>query len=105
VIKMLNFQGRSAPLLVCDVCAQPIRDAGLAAAVFPRSDVEGEIFSVLHVHKGACHDRAEADLDGAAGAPWQELRHHLVYLLGNVGLDDESLAEAIVSADTLGRIS
>lgn len=105
MIKILNVQGRSAPVLICDICDQAIKNVGLAAAVFPRSDVEGELSPVLHVHKGTCLDRADVRVAAASHAPWQELTHHLVWLLQNVGMDAAALANASASANTLNRIS
>lgn len=104
MIKILDQAGRSAPIMECDICGERIDRVGAAAAVFPRSGRDGETLPVLHVHKGPCHDQAEHRLGGNAGAPWQELRHHIVYLLNNIGMDANAQAEATASANNLDQL-
>ena len=89
-----NEGGRRAPVLVCDICEQPIRDGGLAAAVFQNEQKVGvELDQILHVHKGKCMDAAEAKLGGSLVTGWRELSDHLIDLLHNCGFTMEKLAE------------
>ena len=52
---------------------------------------EDELYQVKHVHKGACHDRAETELVGDAGAPWRELTDHLNEVVVSTGLTFDNL--------------
>nr|WP_199045288.1 hypothetical protein [Dyella sp. ASV24] len=83
MIKILNKGGLTYPIFVCDVCNKKINNLGLAAAIFQRSEIEGEVQNVLHVHKNACQDKGEKKLGGIA--PWQELQDHVILLIGNSG--------------------
>lgn len=95
MIKMLNIKGRACPIVICDVCQKRIESSEAAAAVFQRSDIEvdGDVSQVLHVHKGQCHDDAEQKIGNGKGAPWQELDHHIYFLIGNVGTTPKIIAE------------
>ncbi|UPG92666.1 hypothetical protein [Luteibacter aegosomatissinici] len=105
MIKILNTQGISGPVLCCDVCDERIDDFGLGAAVFSRSNAENSLTPVFIVHKGGCHDAAERKIRAAGlRSGWEELKHHFVYLLHNGGVSPESFVESSVSADRIGRI-
>lgn len=104
MIKMLKFSGRSAPVIICDICGKRIEEVKLGAAVFPQIDTEGAIAEVLHVHKRDCHNAAEQKIGGGESAPWQELRHHLSYLLHNVRLSLEQLKELDQDYTVLGNL-
>jgi hypothetical protein len=104
MIKMLNASGRSAPVIICDICGKRIKEHELGAAVFPRTDSEGAIAEILHVHKGQCHDEAEQKVGGGKGAPWLELINHFSYLLHNLGLSVERLEELDQEWPILGNL-
>ena len=91
MIKIIHHKpGRYAPVLFCDICAKPITDAGLAAAVTVSHPIpEGETSEVMYVHKGDCHDAADRRLGKKAG--WDELSRHLRQLLYNTGLSPKKL--------------
>lgn len=91
MIKILNQGGLTCPIFVCDVCNMKIDDLGLGAAIFQRSEVEGEVQDVLHVHKNACHNKGEQKLGGIV--PWQELQDHVILLIGNSGKSLADLTE------------
>jgi hypothetical protein len=78
----------AVPVFVCDICNKPITDIADAAAVFrERGRCEGELHTVMHVHKGDCHDRAMAQLGGCQGdARWAELQDHLNDLMVAAGV-------------------
>lgn len=89
MIKVVLEEGRLVPAIICDICHSRITDAMKAAAVNGSMlNVDEEVPDrVLHVHKGKCHDTAEAQLgtpDSPAG--WEELSTHLYFLCYNVGL-------------------
>jgi hypothetical protein len=63
-----------ASVITCDVCARTIADAGMAAALRAADGI------AIHVHKGACHDRAEKHL---ARGGWMELIEHIEQLAAN----------------------
>ena len=90
---MIKFQSRGGderlivPVFACDVCGVVITDVGSGAVVFRGLGVgEDELLDLLHVHKGRCHDRAEAILCGRERAPWFELSDHVNDLLGGLGI-------------------
>ncbi len=96
-------EGRYAPVVVCDICEQRITNANLAVAV--GTDVYGkdpELISVLHAHKGTCHDAAEAKLGGRIKTGWDELSHHLLHLVQNIGLKPTDLVELKKTLDEIG---
>src|SRR5437762_2067719 len=74
-------EGLSTPRFVCDVCGDAIGAAGWGAAV-----IRGDGMEPLYVHKGRCHDVAEALLL-ARGVElgWIELNEYLIRLLEGVG--------------------
>ena len=84
-IKIWENNGRTAPILVCDICDTPIDDAGEGAAVF-KSIPNGSSTKVLHVHKKGCHNKAEMQLGGRSATGWQELKDHLNWLMKNVDM-------------------
>ena len=102
MIRVVEKNARTYPLLICDICGERIENLGLGAAVFPRTDVDGEINDVLHVHKRSCHDAAERKVGGGKGAPWQELQDHFVYLMANAGKPVEQLVERAKTLNDFG---
>lgn len=98
MIKILRLNGKSAPVLVCDVCGSRIEDAKNAAAVnnFNSETVsDGDLLDVIYTHKGKCHNRAESLMTarGVGVVGWLELQHHLVDLIHNVGLSPVELGD------------
>jgi len=95
MIQLVYDEGRTAVVLVCDVCHQPIRNASMAMMRWPRKeddDHDNPITTLQYCHKGEC-DRAmppERHND-----PWWELEHFLARLVVNAGLDGERLRDAI----------
>lgn len=75
------------PVFVCDVCGNAITNIDEGAAVFRDHGLgEGELHTVMHVHKRRCHDQAEAKLVGENGGPWHELRDHLNDVVAGMGV-------------------
>jgi len=89
---MYNSNGRSAPLLICDVCGYTIDDVSDGAAVFAHVSGEGTATPVMHVHKKTCHDKADEVIGSDASPRWDELSVHLLNLAHNVGMSVEKLA-------------
>ena len=105
MIKILNTQGISGPVLCCDICNKRIDDFGLGAAVFSSSDAENSLTPVETVHKLDCLSAAEKKIRSAGLRPgWNELKHHFVYLLHNGGVSPDSFVESSVSAGQIGWI-
>ena len=52
MIEIVTLPVRNTPMLYCDICAKPIRDASQAAAVFEGWLKEGQRVAPFHVHKG-----------------------------------------------------
>ena len=59
MIKILRKDGKFTHVVICDICHEMITNASRAAVV-SRLPPEGEAAEALHVHKGRCHDQAEA---------------------------------------------
>lgn len=94
-----SIDGRSCPMLVCDVCGEGIVEAGKAAVVFGSFRDNGERVKTLFVHKGTidgktCHQEADAIINSGNGkAGWQELKAYLVDLAANVGFPAAQMAQ------------
>jgi hypothetical protein len=89
---MIKFQSRGGrehlifPVFTCDVCGQAIADVGSGAVVFRGFGVGGgELLELMHVHKGRCHDQAEARMCGSRG-PWHELADHVKEIQAGLGI-------------------
>lgn len=89
MIKILENNGNSAPILICDICGERINNAREGAAVFGDKASDKGVKDVKHVHKASCHDMAEIELAGEDN--WQEMSQHLRLLLHNVGLTPKDL--------------
>lgn len=84
--------GTLAAVVVCDVCNRVIDNAGKAAMVYRSPGLgEDEFYTVMHVHKGECFDRAEVELAGKDGAPWCELTDHINEVITSTGLTFDKL--------------
>ncbi|KJH69643.1 hypothetical protein [Aliterella atlantica] len=89
-------EGVIIPVIACDVCNKRIEDVMQAAAVnLSILDMGKTPTKVLHVHKGKCHDLAEAQVKEQHGhyAGWEELSTHLYYLCYNLGLTPQWFEE------------
>lgn len=105
MLKVMRKDGRTVPLLCCDVCGSWIDDAGLAAAVFPLLGPQGDTKAVQLVHKGVCHDKAEAALRAQGlGTGWHELKRYLPDALHNAGLTLEALQQMQADDEQFGRL-
>jgi uncharacterized protein YndB with AHSA1/START domain len=105
MLKVISKNGRTVPIVCCDVCGSWIDDAGLGAAVFASLGDEGDTKEVRLVHKGACHDKDEARLrEHGMSAGWQELKRFLADLLHNTGLSLEKQQQMQADEDKFGRL-
>lgn len=102
MIRIHYKDGRNIPVLMCDVCGTWIEDAKEGAAVFVTPQNNGDTTDVMHVHKRACHDAAEAKLGGRAKCSWQELSEHMLHLTHNTALPVERLKEIADRQDQFG---
>lgn len=85
MLNVIRKSGRTVPILCCDSCNAWIDDASLGAAIYRRTQTEGEVQAVFLAHKGACHDSIEARLGG--DTHWQELAKYLEDVTHNAGHD------------------
>ena len=106
MLKVMRKSERTAPLVCCNVCGSWIDDAALGAAVFAHLGFEdGATQQVQLVHKGACHDTAEAQLrTKGVGVSWQELKRYLVDALHNSGVTIDTLREMQEDEEKFGRL-
>ena len=81
-------KGRYCPMVLCDVCKEPITDAGMAAVVQEPTNEPEAILKIQHVHKRACHNTAEAAMHATG---WEELETHLAQLCWNVGFTPKAM--------------
>jgi hypothetical protein len=88
-IQILHRDGRTAPVIVCDICGDMISDVREGAAVFNCKVAPNSKTPVLHAHKGGCHDAAEHRFDDPG---WDELGLHLYRVGFNSGLKHEEEA-------------
>ena len=99
MIKIINLGGMTGPVIYCDCCGKRIDDASRAAVLAAAKTQEKHTSAVLYVHKGKCHEKAEAQV-GSHG--WQELSRHLLQLIYNAGLSLEDLEARRVTDTDLG---
>ncbi|PTT78954.1 hypothetical protein DBR42_22450 [Pelomonas sp. HMWF004] len=85
MLRVIRKSDRTVPILCCDCCNAWIDDAELGAAIYKRTQAEGEVQDVLLAHKGTCHDAIEARLGG--DTHWQELTKYLEDVTHNAGYD------------------
>jgi hypothetical protein len=111
VVKIMYFDGRFAPVVVCDICGGRVENANRGAAIFAshrmadgqvRTFDKGTLLDVLHAHKGTCHDRAEQRLGGKLETGWVELAEHLALLIGNTGVTAEEVTQINIFRDKHG---
>ena len=77
-------------VIVCDVCGDLIREAGLGVCVHPTDRLEiGESQKPFFAHKGKCHNQLERDFGyDPHNGPWDELTSFLAQLRRNTGFDE-----------------
>jgi hypothetical protein len=92
-LKVFRHHGENVPCLACDTCGQRIDDGCLAAAVWKPMSQDGRTNPVFFVHKGKCHDRADAS--SGEKLPWIELALHFALLMRNMGVTPERMAKAL----------
>jgi hypothetical protein len=91
MIKILFKEALSCPVFTCDICSDMIGDLTEGAAIFvdPSRRSENLKTEVMHVHKGKCHELAEAR--AKARCEWQPLGAHLYFLCANTEVDGKQL--------------
>ena len=105
MLKVMRKDDRTVPLLCCATCGSWIDDAGLGAAVFASLGDHGDTTEVALVHKGACHDKAEAALRAKGlSVGWLELRRYLADALYNAGLTPARLQQMQADDEEFGRL-
>lgn len=105
MLKVMRKNDRTVPLLCCAVCGSWIDDAGLGAALFSSLGGDGDTKEVVLVHKGACHDGAEASLRSKGlQTGWLELRRYLADAAHNAGLTLEVLQRMQADDEQFGRL-
>ena len=87
MIELRRKNGIISPLIICDVCGKRIKDASMGMVSF--SSLEEGKLSFRIVHKNTCDTNEPM---------WQELKHFLVWLLHNTGMDSKEYKKANVSA-------
>jgi hypothetical protein len=105
MLKVMQKNARTVPMLCCDPCGSWIDEATAGAAVFASLDDDGETKEVALVHKGACHDKTETALRlKGLSVGWQELSRYLGDLLHNTGLPLEKLQKMNEDDQMFGRL-
>lgn len=103
MIQVLYKDGRSIPLMMCDLCGEPIRDASMAMVAYEEHDEEDQNVTFAFLHKNECDMSYKGGQRRKGG--WVELRHFLVNLLHNTGLQKgEKLDRAIEGAEELSQL-
>jgi hypothetical protein len=99
MLEILNVDGINTPTLYCDICGDPILEAGKAAIVFDNFRDNGERAKTLQVHKGkingkTCHEEADSIIKSGGGTPgWMELKAYLYYLTSNIKFPPSEMVE------------
>lgn len=96
MIVLRYHEGIYRPIILCDICEQPITDVQQANLVSknPTRD-EITVEAVMQVHQGRCTDVAEEKLGGKTETGFDNLEDHLFCLMLSSGLGLERLAELI----------
>ncbi|MYM82877.1 hypothetical protein GTP44_13025 [Duganella sp. FT50W] len=105
MLKLIRKSDRTLPIICCDVCGTWIDDAALGAAVFASLSSEGDTNEARLTHKGACHDKAEAELRGKGhNVGWLELKDFLSNMLHNSGVSLDVLKQMHADHEKFGRL-
>lgn len=90
------------PIIIYDVCREPIRDVEYALAVNLPGSEQGSLLDVKHVHKGACDEQCDQDLGGMTNST--EMLAYLIDLMHNTGLDAEKITGWLGGEAQWGRL-
>lgn len=105
MLKIISKEHKSVPIVCCAVCGSWIDQIGLGAAVFQSPARDGDTSEVMLVHKGACHDKAEATLSaGGRSVGWHTLARFLMDACHNSGLTVEEMVEREKHDQEVGRL-
>jgi hypothetical protein len=83
MIEVLRKDDQSIPVIICDVCAEPIFDAEMGMVAYESSE-ENDYIAMGFLHKGDCDNSYKGGRKRTGG--WVELRHFLVLLCKNSGM-------------------
>lgn len=90
---LLTEKGKYAPVITCDVCGELIKDGRLA--MVRHTDLKlGEMGKAIFCHKRECDEEANRKFPELSKSGWTELRHALVWLAHNSGIDINDAAES-----------
>jgi hypothetical protein len=84
MVKVLWENDRSIPLVICDKCSEPIRDAAMGMVAYSPNQAEGTYRALAFLHKGRCDETYEGGRSREGG--WVELSHFLLNLCHNTGM-------------------
>jgi hypothetical protein len=84
IVMTSNAIGESCPMLLCDVCREPITSRKSAMAIWGDVLEPGAYSPVKHVHKGDCRNKASELIENhSPHSNDEELSIHLKYLVAN----------------------
>lgn len=103
MLRIMKTENGRAAVLCCAVCGGQIIRATLAAVVFRGSHKcqVGALETPMIVHKGRCHDQAEASLGGKSETGWLELSTWLAQLYENAGVGKSLMRRQLEISDEL----
>jgi hypothetical protein len=95
-------KGRNYPALVCEACGEIIKDVEMAGVVWERQDdPDGKSDTVTVL----CKTNNCLSSERYKNLPWQEMRHYLLWVLANSGVNtEEKLQKAWEAAERMNRI-
>lgn len=99
MFEIKSSNGRSEPMLVCDICGDTIQDASKSAVVFRSGMVNNDRSKTMFVHKGkidgmTCHEKADSLIRAENGIPgWQEFKTYLSHFASNVRFPPAEIAK------------
>jgi hypothetical protein len=97
-------KAEAGPVVVCDQCGDRIKDATMANYYWSREATkEGDRTPVFFVHKKPCTREFET-ARGAQTWPSMELRVFPVYLIHNIGIDEDEWNRSKQSAENLASL-
>lgn len=105
MLKVIRTGDRMVPLVCCNVCEKWIDGVEFGAAVFCNPVNKGDTQEVQLVHRGVCHESAEATLRAVGETPhWQELKRYLMDGLYNSGLALKEVHQIPADHDRSGHL-
>jgi hypothetical protein len=99
MISVLFSEGRSIPVVVCEQCGKPIRNAALGMVAYAEHEEGGQYIEFASLHKRECDEAYKGGSHRPGG--WVELSHFLIRLCANAGMGPEELHKATESAGRL----